>query len=66
MYDAYVAAIIDDNDPSSAVEALLEATDEAIAKADDPVDAIGVFVRGLSSQVNRSGGLATFDSITSR
>ena len=48
MYEAYVDAILDDNDPGGAVETLVHSAREAIAKAEDPDGAIEVFLDGLS------------------
>ena len=48
MYEAYVDAILDDNDPGGAVETLVHGAREAIAKAEDPDGAIEVFLDGLS------------------
>ena len=48
MYNAFIAAIEDGNDPTPAVGALLDATSEAIAKTDDPAGAVEVLLSGLS------------------
>ena len=48
MYDAYISAITDGNDPSSAVDALLKATEESIGQ--DPVVGLNVLLRGLSAE----------------
>lgn len=48
MYESYVAAIQDDNDPGDAVEALVKGAQKAIARAEDPDGAIDVFLDGLS------------------
>ena len=50
MYGAYIAAIADGNDPSLAVETLLEATKEAIARTDDPIGALKMLLSGLAVQ----------------
>lgn len=46
MYDAYILAITDGNDPSPAVDALLEVTRESIEQ--NPVVGLKVLLRGLS------------------
>ncbi|MXW18657.1 MAG: hypothetical protein F4X60_00725 [Gemmatimonadetes bacterium] len=48
LYEAYVDAILDDNDPGDAVETLVHGARRAIAKADDPEAAIRLFLEGLS------------------
>lgn len=48
LYQAYVDAILSDNDPGDAVETLVDGTRQAIATADDPEAAIEVFLDDLS------------------
>ena len=50
MYGAYVDAILDDNDPGSAVQTLVDGAREAIAKGEDPDGAIEVLLDGLSEE----------------
>ena len=52
MYNAFIAAIEDGNDPTPAVGALLDATSEAIAKTDDPAGA----GRGVAQRSVRPAG----------
>ena len=50
MYDAYISAITDGNDPSFAAGALLKAARETIADTDDPAEALKMLLSGLSVQ----------------
>lgn len=50
IYQAYIKAIQDDNDPGDAVEALVNGAHGAIATAEDPDEAIEVLLDGLSGK----------------